>query len=271
MTAIAESRKISIVRMLWAYTDTCDSDNVLETLQLTDICCCCRNGSSSSSALSEESGAEHRADSEELDDAADDSDADDFQQTSKPRSNKSAYDIDILDSEQESENDSPGAKRKGTCRSSRGKTAKSDTALPARRQPTRTAAAKVSLAESPSESSEADSQQSAEEEEQEASDGNQEGSRSKKRIGRDHKVGKAGAKRQKALVAEDDSDDSMAEAKGVVAVVISDSEAQADEESDKENQPTRLLPDPCNVDRGCTPCRKSHDVLCCMYPLQGLM
>ena len=204
----------------------------------------------------------------ESDDAADDSDADDFQQASKPRSKRSAYDIDIPDSEQESESDSPGAKRKGTRQSSRGKTAKSGTALPARRQPSRTAAAKVSLAESASESSEADSQQSVEaEEEEEASDDNQEDSRSKKRIGREHKADKAGVKRQKALVAEDDSDDSMAAAEGDVPVVISDSEAEADEECDKENQPTkqtRLLLDPCNADKGCTPCRKPHDVLSCM-------
>ena len=209
---------------------------MLEALQLVGKCCLCRNGSNSS-VLSEESEGEHSAASEESDDAVDDSDADDFQQTTKPRSKKSAYDIDIPDSEQESESDLPGAKGKGTRRFAWGKTSKSDTALPARRQPRRTAAAKVSLAESVSESSGTDSQQSAAEE-KEASDDNQEDSRNKKRIGQDCKADKAGVKRQKALVADDDSDDSMAEAENDVAVVISDSEAQADKESDKENQPT---------------------------------
>ena len=220
---------------------------MLEALQLIGKCCLCRKGISSS-VLSEESEGEHSAASEESDDAVDDSDADDFQQTTKPKSKKSAYDVDIPDSKQESESDSPGAKGKGTRRSSRGKTTKSDTALPARRQPRRTAAAKISLAESPSESSGTDSQQSAAEE-GESSDDNQKDSRNKKRIGRDHTPDKAGVKRQKALVAEDDSDDSMAEAENDVAVVISDSEAQADEESDKENQPTkltRLFPNPCH-------------------------
>lgn len=189
---------------------------------------------------SEESEAEHSAASEESDEAADDTDADDFQQTTRPRSKKSAYDVDIPDSEQESESDSPGAKRRGTRRSSRGKSAKTDTALPARRQPRRTAATKVNCAESSSsDSSEADSQQSAEGEEEVASDDNQEASRSKKRTGRQRMVDKAGVKRQKALMADDGSDDSMAEAEHDTALIISDSEAHADKESDKENQPTK--------------------------------
>ena len=226
---------------------------MLKALQLIGICYLCRHGSSSS-LQSEESEGEHSIASEESDDAVDDSDADDFQQT-KPRSKKSAYDIDMSDSEQESDSDSPGSKRKGTRQASRGKASKSDAALPARRQPRRKAAVKVSLAESLSESSEADSQQSAAAEE-EASDDNQEDSRNKKRIGQDCKADKAGVKRQKALAAEDDSDDSMAEPHA--AVVISDSEAQADEESDKENQPTkqtRLRLNPCKFDEWCTPCK----------------
>ena len=189
---------------------------------------------------SEESEAEHSTASEESDEAADDTDADDFQQTTRPRSKKSAYDVDIPDSEQESESDSPGAKRRGNRRSSRGKAAKTDTALPARRQPRRTVAAKVNCAEaSSSDSSEADSQQSEEEEEEEAFHDNQEASKSKKRTGRQRMADKAGVKRQKALMADDGSDDSMAEAEHDTALIISDSEAQANEESDKENQPTK--------------------------------
>lgn len=189
---------------------------------------------------SEESEAEHSAAAEESGEAGDDTDGDDFQQTTRPRSNKSAYDVDIPDSEQESESDSPGTKRRGCRRSSRGKTAKTDTALPARRQPRRTVAAKVNCTEaSSSDSSQADSQQSAEEEEEEASDNNQEASRSKKRTGRERQADKAGAKRQKALISEDGSDDSMAEAEHSTALIISDSEAQADEESDKENLPKK--------------------------------
>lgn len=176
------------------------------------------------------SEAEHSTASEGSDDA------DDFQQTTKRRSKKSAYDVDITDSEQESDSDSPDAKRKGSRRSLRGSNAKSDPAPPARRQPRRTAAAKVSLAESPSDSSESSSEQSAEEA---ASDDDQEDSGSKKRIGRDRKADKPGAKRQKALITEDDSDASMAEAGEEDVQVISDSEAQPDEESDKENQPAK--------------------------------
>lgn len=226
--------------MLGAYAQVYGRYNVLNALKLISVYCICRNGSSSSVA-SEESDAEHSAASEESDEAAGDTDADDFQQATRPRSKKSAYDVDIPDSEQESESDSPGAGRRGSRRSSRGKTANTNTALPARRQPRRTAAAKVNCAESPSsDSSEADSQQSAEEEdEEEASDDNQEASRSKKRTGRQRRADKAGAKRQRALMAEDGSDDSMAEAEHDTALIISDSEAQADEESDKENQPTK--------------------------------
>ena len=94
------------------------------------------------------------------------------------------------------------------------------------------------MAESPSESSGADSQQSAAAEE-EASDDTQKVSRTKKRICRDRKADKAVVKRQKALVAQDDSNDSMAEAENDFALVISDSEARADDESDKENQLTK--------------------------------
>lgn len=182
-----------------------------------------------------ESDAEHSTASEGSDD---DNDADDFQQVTKRGSKKSAYDVDVSDSEQESDSDTPDAKHKGKRRTLRTSNAKSDTAPPARRQPKRTAAAKVSLAELPSDSSEADSEQSAEEA---ASDGNQEESGSKKRIGQDGKADRAGTKRQKALVAEDDSDDSMAEADTEDVQVISDSEAQANEESDKENQPTKRI------------------------------
>lgn len=220
----------------------------------------CRNGSSSS-VLSEESDAENSAASQESDAAAVDRDADDFQQATKPRSKKSAYDVDVSDSEQDSDSDSSAAKRKGNRQSSRGKTVKSHVALPARRQPRRTAAARVSLAESANESSEADSQQSSEEEEEEAEDAsgdNQEDSRSKKRIGRDCKADKTGIKRQKALVAEEDSDVSMAEADNEDALVISDSEAQADEESDKENHPTKQTRYVLFVSlqvNGCTPLR----------------
>ena len=225
---------------------------------------------------SEESEAEHSAASGESEEAADDTDADDFQQTTRPRFKKSAYDVDIPDSEQESESDSPGAKRRGNRRSSRGKAAKTDTTLPARHQPRRTVAAKVNCAEaSSSDSSEADSQQSAEEEEEEASDDNQEASRSKKRTGRKRQADKAGVKRQKALISEDGSDDSMAEAEHGAALIISDSEAQADEESDKENQPTkqtRYCTALVNAfPTGCIPCIDSTIVLSKLYPLSAIL
>ena len=238
----------------------------------------CRNGSSSSVLSEESDDAENSAASQESDAAAVDRDADDFQQATKPRSKKSAYDVDVSDSEQDSDSDSSAAKRKGNRRSSRGKTVKSDVALPARRQPRRTAAARVSLAESANESSEADSQQSSEEEEEEeakdASGDNQEDSRSKKRIGRDCKADKTGIKRQKALVAEEDSDVSMAEADNEDALVISDSEAQADEESDKENHPTKQTRYVLFVSlqvNGCTPLRQTYPVPSHLYRLHVIL
>lgn len=151
--------------------------------------------------------------------------------------------MDILGSEEASDSADSPPKRRGTRRSLRSNANRSNTAAPARRQPRRIAAVKGSLAESPSNSSGINSEQSEGEESasDDDDDAQQENCRSKRRIGQDAKADKAGVKRQKALVTEDDSDDSMLEAGGSKedVQVISDSEDQSDEESDKENQPSR--------------------------------
>ena len=204
----------------------------------------CRRGSGSSSAPehSEDSQAEQSAASEESDDVSGNNDADDFQQATKRRSIKSAYHVDVSDSEDASGSTNSPPKRGGTRCPLRSNANRLNTAAPARRQPRRTATAKGSLAESPSNSSDIDSEQSVDEEFASDDNGEQQGnSRSKRRIRQDCKGDKADVKRQKALVTEDDSNDSMAEAGGSKqdAQVISDSEDQSDEESDKENQPSR--------------------------------
>ena len=185
---------------------------------------------------SEDSQAEQSAASDESDDAGSATDADDFQQPIKRKSTKSAYDVDVSDREEASDSDDIAANRRGTRRPLRSAANRSNATAPARRQPRRTAAVKGSLAESPSDSSKAEGDSSVDE--QSASDDNQEDSTGKKRASTDRNASRNNAKRQKALAIED-SNNSMPEAPGEDAQVISDSEAQSAEESDKENRPTR--------------------------------
>jgi len=155
----------------------------------------------------------------------DSDDADDFQQPAKRRSAKSAYEVDLSDSEHASDSDAPAARQKGSCRSLRGNSSKAKAAAaPARRQPSRTAAVKASLAELSEDSSQ----------DMSSDDADKGSNRKRSGLGKD----KAGVnKRQKAVV--EDSDSSMRDADGVGKELglISDNEAMSEDESDKENQP----------------------------------
>jgi len=134
--------------------------------------------------------------------------------------------VDVSDSEPASDSDASPANAKGYRRTLRGNNIKSKAAAaPPRRQPSRTAAAKVSLAEANSDSS-LDTSSSSDE----ADKGS-----NRKRTGLSGD--KAAVKRQKAVI--EDSDCSMGDAANTHKELglVSDSEAVSDEESDKENQP----------------------------------
>ncbi|DBA97836.1 TPA: hypothetical protein ACH3X3_012700 [Trebouxia sp. C0006] len=182
-----------------------------------------RSGSSSQA----EGDCEADSSNDEEGDAVDaDDDAYEFQQPIRRRSAKSAYTVDVSDSEPGSDSDASPANAKGSRRTLRGNTSKSKAAAaPARRQPSRTAAAKVSLAEANSDSS-SDSSSSSDE-------GDKGSNRKRTGLSSD----KAAVKRQKAVI--EDSDCSMGDAANTHKELglVSDSEAVSDEESDKENQP----------------------------------
>jgi len=134
--------------------------------------------------------------------------------------------VDISDSEPASDSDASPAQAEGSRRTLRGNSSKSKAAAaPARRQPSRTAAAKISLAEANSDSS-LDTSSSPDE----ADKGS-----NRKRTGLSSD--KATVKRQKAVI--EDSDCSMGDAANTHKELglVSDSEAMSDDESDKENQP----------------------------------
>lgn len=185
---------------------------------------CCRSGTGSSPEEdSEDSGADKSDGEAETDNNADD-DADDFQQPAKHRPARSVYEVDVSDSEHASDSDAPAARPKQSHRTLRGNAGTSNpAAVPARRQPSRTAAVKASLAETSSDSSQDNS-----------SDDNDRGS-NRKRSGLGST--KVEAKRQKAV--EEDSDDSMQDADriGKDLGLISDSDAMSEDGQDKENQP----------------------------------
>lgn len=131
--------------------------------------------------------------------------------------------MDVSDSAPGSDSDASPAK--GSRKTLRGNSSKSKAAAaPARRQPSRTAAAKVSLAEAHSDSILDTS----------SSDEADKGS-NRKRTGLSSD--KAAVKRQKAVV--EDSDCSMGDSANTHKELglVSDSEAVSDEESDKENRP----------------------------------
>ena len=194
------------------------------------FCCCDCRGDSNTVGDSEDSegnSSNEEAEQMETDEDADaDDDADAFQQPIKRRSVKSAYEVDISDSEQASDSETLPAQARGSHRSQRGNGSQARTTAPVRHQPSRTAAAKASLAEPVSDS------------DQDTSSGEAEKLSSKKRtvLSSD----KAVVKRQKAVV--EDSDCSMGDADSMNKELglVSDSEAVSDEDSDKENQPASL-------------------------------
>ena len=187
----------------------------------------CRSDSSSNAEEQSDEAddsVEDQAETGSEDDQGADSDADEFQQPGRRRTPKSAYDVDVSDgqhaSDSEASEDLPRARR--------GKGNKPSTA-PARRQPSRAAAAKVSLAETSGLSSDDD--------EMETDSENKESNR--KRSGALTRT--ASAKRQKAE--PDGGDSSMEDADDAVdrqkADLISDSEAE--NASDKENKPAAAV------------------------------
>ena len=134
--------------------------------------------------------------------------------------------MDVSESEPASDSDASPANVKGSHRTLRGNSSKSKAAAaPPRRQPSRTAAAKVSLAEANSDSS------------SDTASSSDEADRGSNRKHTGLSSDKAAVKRQKAVI--EDSDCSMGDAANTHKELglVSDSEAISDEESDKENQP----------------------------------
>lgn len=134
--------------------------------------------------------------------------------------------MDVSDSEPASDSDASPANAEGCRRTLRGNRSKSKAAAaPSRRQPSRTAAVKVSLAEANSDSS------------LDTSSLSDEADRANNRKRTGLSSDKAAFKRQKAVI--EDSDCSMGDAANTHKELglVSDSEALSDEESDKENQP----------------------------------
>ena len=120
------------------------------------FCCCdCRSDSNTidDSEDSEDKSSSEEAEQIDTDEDADaDDDADDFQQPVRRRSAKSAYEVDVSDSEHASDSEPSPAKARSSHRLQKGNSSKAKSAAPVRRQPSRTAAVKASLAESSSNS-----------------------------------------------------------------------------------------------------------------------
>lgn len=177
----------------------------------------------------EDNGSSEEAEQIDTDEDADadaEDDADDFQQPVRRRSAKSAYEVGVSDSEHASDSESSPAKARGSHRLQKGNSSKAKAAAPVRRQPSRTAAVKASLAEPISDS------------DQDTSSVEPEKGSNRKRTGLSS--GQAEVKRQKAVVEDSDcsmkGDDSLDKELGLV----SGSEAGSEEDSDKENQPAPL-------------------------------
>ena len=167
-----------------------------------------------------------QSDTDEDADADVEDDADDFQQPVRRHSVKSAHEVDVSDSEHASDSEASPAKARGSHRLQKGNSSKAKAAAPVRRQPSRTAAVKASLAESISDS------------EQDTSSAEAENGSNRKRTGLSSD--QAAVKRQKAVM--EDSDCSMrgADSLDKELGLVSGSEAVSDEDSDKENQPAPL-------------------------------